>query len=253
MNQDKRERRALIAAIAFLLLGFVILWVTKTILNIEGDVVYVSLLFVPIIVYAIYSGKLEELKGPGGLEAKFTKAANEPVNVASEEVAPSVEEMQIVVKEGLNLLEEKKRQLNEAQPIVMIMELGKENYYRSNDVLAYLELLSQFRNFKFVVFVDSKRQFVAYMPSWAAKGLLSKQELGREFINVINRGNRQELFRYPGVVSETIRTQSTNAEALREMTKRNLEALVVTDESNQLRGVVEREQVLSRMILSLTK
>lgn len=253
MNQKNKERNALFAAIAFLLLGFAVLWVTKTILSIEGDLVYVSLLFVPIIVFAIYSGKLEELKGPGGLEAKFTKAANESVSAASEEVAPSVEEMQIIVKEGLNLLEEKKRQLNEAQPIVMIMELGKVNYYKREDVLAYLELLSQFRNFKFVVFVDSKRQFVAYMPSWAVKGLLSKPELGYEFINVINNGNRQELFRYPGVISETIRTQSTNAEALREMTRRNLEALVVIDERNQLKGVVEREQVLSRMILSLTK
>ena len=76
-NQRKKERTAVLVAIVFLGLGLVVLWITKTILNIEGDVIFVSLLFVPIIVYAIYSGKLEELKGPGGLEAKFSKAANE--------------------------------------------------------------------------------------------------------------------------------------------------------------------------------
>jgi hypothetical protein len=252
-NQGKKELRAILIAILFLALGLFVLWITKTLLNIEGDLIFVSLLFVPIIVYAIYSGKLEELKGPGGLEAKFARAANESVSVASEEVAPSVEEMQIVVKEGLNLLERKKQMLNEAQPIVMIMELGKHNYYRREDVFAYLELLSQFRNFKFVVFVDKKRQFVAYMPIWAVKGLLSKPQLGEEFIATINNELSQELFRYPGVVKETIHMQSTNAEALREMTRQNLEALVVTDKDNQLRGVVEREQVLSKMMLSLTK
>src|SRR6266516_2473000 len=103
----------------------------------------------------------------------------------------------------------------------MVMELGKRNYYQREAVLKYLEMLSQFRNFKFVVFADKSNQFVAYMPSWAVKGLLSKQQLGDEFIRVINQGQKQELFRYPGVVRETIRTQSTNAEALREMTRQN--------------------------------
>jgi len=52
-------------------------------------------------------------------------------------------------------------------------------------------------------------------------------------------------------VGETILTHSTNAEARREMMRQNLEALVVTDENNQLMGIVEREQILSRMMLSL--
>jgi hypothetical protein len=252
-KQENREGKAIIAALGFLLLGLVALWVTKSILEIEGDMVYVALLFVPILIYAIYSGKLEELKGPGGLEAKFTKAANESVNPASEEIAPSVEDMQIVEKAGMNLLEQKRKQLNEAQPIIMIMELGKGDYYRRDAVLAYLELLSQFRNFKFVVFVDSNKEFVAYMPTWAVSGLLRKPELGYEFIDVINSGDKTALFRYPGVIGETIRTQSTNVEALQEMTKQNLEALVVIDENKKLKGVVEREQILSRMMLSLAQ
>ena len=128
----------------------------------------------------------------------------------------------------------------------MIMELGKTNYYRREDVLAYLELLSRFRNFKFVVFVNSKRQFVAYMQSWAVKGLLSKPQLGDEFIYTINNGLTQDLFRYPGIVKETIHMKSTNTDALREMTRKNLEALVVTDENNQLGGVVEAQQVVEQ-------
>jgi CBS domain-containing protein len=37
------------------------------------------------------------------------------------------------------------------------------------------------------------------------------------------------------------------------MLEQNIEALVVIDEQRKLRGVVEREQVLSRMMLSLVR
>jgi len=252
-KRDNQEIRAIVTSILFLALGFLVLWVAKSIMKIEGDAVFISLLFIPILVYVIISGKIEELKGPGGLEAKFAKAANETITAASEEVRLSMEDMQIVLKESMSLLEKKRRELNEAQPIAMIMELGKRNYYGREAVLGYLEMLSQFRNFKFVVFVDNNKRFVAYMPSWAVKGLLSKPELGNAFISAVNEGIATDLFQYPGIVRETIRTCTTNVEALREMMRQNLEALVVTDENNQLTGIVEREQILSRMMLSLAK
>ena len=199
----------------------------------------------------IISGRLEELKGPGGLEAKFSKVANESISAASEKV--QVDEMRSVEKLGVDLLERKIQELDDSQPIVMTMELGNIDYYSRQAVFQYIETLSQFRNFKFVVFVERTNQFVAYMPIWAIKKLLLRRSfLGDEFIDVINHGFKQELFSYPGVVRETIHMQSTNADALRKMTRLNLGALLVIDESEVLRGIVEREQILTRMMLSLT-
>jgi hypothetical protein len=258
-----KEIRAIWLSVLFLFLGCIVAWIIKSVLKIEGDAVFVSLLLIPLLVYAIISGKLEELKGPGGLEAKFAKAASESVSIASEEIKPSVEEMQMVSKESVKFLERKQREIDETKPIVMLMKLGKtseddysqseRDYYGRQAVLQYLEALSKFRNFKFIVFVDINQRFLAYMPSWALKGLLSEPELGGRFIRAVNQGRKSELFRYPGLVREAIRTQSTNAEALREMMRQNLEALIVTDENDRLAGVVEREQVLSRMMLSLVR
>jgi predicted transcriptional regulator len=53
-------------------------------------------------------------------------------------------------------------------------------------------------------------------------------------------------------VSKAISTKSTNAEALREMIERNSRFLVITDENNRLKGIVEREQVIGKMVLALT-
>lgn len=75
---DKQEIRAIVSFILFLALGFFVLWIAKSVMKIEGDVVFVALLFVPLLVYVILSRKLEELKGPGGLEAKFAKTVVNP-------------------------------------------------------------------------------------------------------------------------------------------------------------------------------
>jgi predicted transcriptional regulator len=91
------------------------------------------------------------------------------------------------------------------------------------------------------------------MPSWAAKTVLNTPNMGAEFVTVINDGDPNKLFQYPSVVRKALSTRSTHAEALREMIQRNVEALVVTDETNQLKGIAEREQILSRMMLALTE
>ncbi len=73
------------------------------------------------------------------------------------------------------------------------------------------------------------------MTAWVTKYLLSSPGRSEEFVEVLNEG-RQELFSYPGIVRKTISTSSTNAEALREMMAKDLEALVVTDEDSRLKG-----------------
>jgi CBS domain-containing protein len=69
----------------------------------------------------------------------------------------------------------------------------------------------------------------------------------------ISEGNIGELRRYPGIVTRTISTKTTNFEALQKMTAQNIEALVVIDEDGKLKGVVEREQILSKLLLGMAK
>ena len=91
------------------------------------------------------------------------------------------------------------------------------------------------------------------MPAWAVLQILRMDALGDEFVRIINEGSIQELQRYPGVVTRTISTKATSIDALREMTAQNLEALVVIDENRNLKGVVEREQILSKLLLAMAR
>ena len=54
------------------------------------------------------------------------------------------------------------------------------------------------------------------------------------------------------MLRQIVPTSATNADALSAMTANNLGAIAVLDEDRRLRGVVEREQLVSKLVLSLT-
>jgi hypothetical protein len=245
------EMAAIIVSLLFLIIGILMIWVVRKSMDMQGEAVFIALLLIPIVIYAVITGRIGSIKA-GGLEANFV---DEPVGTVFDIVGTSIMDIQLVQKVGpvsMKTLEEMQRQLREDQTIVMTIGFGNQHYTRQ-DAYDYLKALSHFRNFKFVVFLDQASRFVAYMPSWAVTSLLNQPELGEEFIKVINEGRTSDLWRFPGVIRDTIRVQDTSAAALREMMQRNLEALVVIDENKQLKGVVVLTQVLSRMMLKLAR
>lgn len=253
----KKELRPLLFSLLFLGLGVFILWVANYLLQQDpatsmGDVVLVSLLVMPILIYAIISGSLTELRGPGGVGATFNAVATAPVSETTAHDRVSIEEDSLILaKGGVDELERQIHSLDENRASVMTVTFGASQY-TPVALLEYVEALWQSRSFKFVVILDRDGRFLAYMPAWAAKNLLNSPGKNEEFVRVLNEG-LQELFRYPGVVRKTISTRSTNAEALREMMAKDLEALVVTDEDNRLKGIAEREQILTKMVLDMTR
>ena len=247
------ESIAVLVAVLFLVLGFLVLWITKVALNIEGDAVFVSLLLAPMFVYMIISGRLKELRVPGGLEAKFVYVAKKPIEATGETIEGSVRDMQEVAKAGLTELERAMQHIDESKPIILTLVMRSPDPYQPDLLQDYLKTVSQYRTFKFVVILDQTNRFVAYLSVWIARRILEMEALRVEFVEAINDGRVRELRRYPGVVTKTISTKTTYIQALQEMTDRSLEALVVIDENDRLRGMVEREHVLSQLMLALSK
>jgi hypothetical protein len=251
-SQSKNELAALSIAVGALALGFIVVWLARTVIQSIDSSVLIALIILPLLVYLSASGKLAEFKAPGGIEAKFIRAGAESVSPASEMVA--YDNPQVVSKDEVRrLMERKAKEIDQSKPIIMTMSVGGMAQYSAKDVEQYMSVLNQFRNFKCVLFLDQDEKFVAYMPSRALKQLLQAPDLAQEFLDAVNKGQMTQVLWYPGVVKKTISTNSTNADALREMLEQNIEALVVIDEQRKLRGVVEREQVLSRMMLSLVR
>ena len=257
--------------VPLLVLGFgvIVLWAITRFVNEAqtsvGDVVLALLLVLPILIYAIVSGKLTELKGPGGVEAKFTAAATTPVAETASHDSVSFDELLTVsadrgqdLDKGQEQLGKRVRRFTEIQPIVMVITIGEDSYREGDEnehiksLQTYVEQLSRSRNFALVAFLDEHNNFVAYMPSWVINNRLSDDDRARDLFRAIKENNRQKLFEYPGILRDTISPNAPNSEALRKIVTSNLDFIVVVDENNRLKGVIEREQVLSKMVLALT-
>lgn len=248
--------RPILLSILFLALGFLALWLTKNVLKIEQDVVLACVAVIPILVYLIFSGRLSEVSLPGGTSLKLFEALQRPLSTENKfnTKQVEVEEAYVIEKKEVELLERRPPD-DYAKYIMLTMVLGRRTYYDNEAILKYLKVLSQFRNFKFLVILDDDGKVFAYMFVWQARQFLEKevQRHRDDFAEFINNGYKQGLMRRYELISETVRTTDTNMTALEKMARLKTDAIVVTDENNMLKGVVEREQIISEFILAIAK
>jgi hypothetical protein len=141
--------------------------------------------------------------------------------------------------------------LSEAQPIVLNIILGNHENKRER-LVDVVRRLSSFRSFKLIVFLDQGRHVKAFMQSWAAFKLLSDVDQGEKFVSAINEHNIDQLNAIVDhLVTKPLSVQDSNAEALRWMTRTDFEAFAVVDSYFRLKDVVERDDVVAKMMLAL--
>jgi len=250
-KENEKDKIAIIISILFVAIGFIIIIFYKLFIGATSDNIIIILLLIPFLIYLAASGKLREFKG-FGLEAKFSEAAREPIKVTAQTLEASQHDFEIVEKESVLFLEQKQKELTGTKPIILTTILGiGPNYYKRDAMLKYIEILSRFRNFKFVVFLDNNYHFVAYISVNSIREILRDDNLAWKFIEALNYDERQEIFKYPGIIRNTISYESSNADALREMEANNLKAMVVIDKYNNLKGIVTRDQIIDKIILAL--
>lgn len=249
LTRNRREIGTILLTLSLVGGGLAVLWFAKSVAGLEGEAILVALLIIPLVVYAVASGRLEEIRG-GGIEARFAR-------VATATVSPDSTQLPVDAMYGVEKANPRElpavldRLADETAPIGLTIVLGKDRYTR-DALRKYLIALGQLPLFKFVVFVDLEGRFEAYMPHWLLSRLLEGPRAAA-FVTALNEGRIGTIRRYPGVVRHAITTKHTNEHALREMEQQGLEAIVVVDEERRVVGIVERERVLSTMLLALSE
>jgi hypothetical protein len=77
MNEAKKSILATCIAVVLLAIGIGVLWLTKKVLQIEGDAVYVALLLVPVLVHLALTGKLRGVSAFGASLDFFRERADQ--------------------------------------------------------------------------------------------------------------------------------------------------------------------------------
>ncbi len=239
----------------------------------------IAILLVPVLIYLILSGKLLQLDA-GGVSAKFNNAAQKPlidkdgINNIPLEIEPVTPDEKMGEGELPALLRKKAEKLQqmdiERRSGSLIVTVRLHSYYDDRALLYYLQGLSRFRNFTYLVIFDEGQEVFAYTSAWCAIQILQlelelkdeqensymmqryREIFGRGFVEAIKEGNTEALSRY-ALSRVRVRSADKTLDVLKMMTELNMNELIVTDENDRLKGIVQREQVLSRFILAVAQ
>jgi hypothetical protein len=236
-------------ALFFLLAGLGVVWFAKAIAGVTSSAVLSVLVIIPALLYVILRGDLAELRGPGGWAATF-RITNASVTFAAQKFDITTA-VQIIEKGTIDELNRLTSKFAGDQPVLMTVSMSE--HYDIQAMGTYVQVLSTWPSFKLVAFLDESQCFIGCASPSGFYSIIRNPLLGYEFLRAVQNSNQSELFRYPGVLRNVISTGATNAEALEIMDQNGLEALAVVDEDRHVKGVVERDQLMSKLILSLVK
>jgi CBS-domain-containing membrane protein len=101
-----------------------------------------------------------------------------------------------------------------------------------------------------VVFLDHDDRVVGYVRSDVLARQLETHTTARPFLEAVNGGR---LPRDRSLRSEFLSPATTTEEALSRMTTLRVDAMLVRDDQRRLAGLVEREDVLARLLLAAAR
>jgi CBS domain-containing protein len=225
----------------FLAAGICAVWFVESLLEVESDAVLVAILVVPPLLYLTLSGRVSEIAG-GGLTVRLNAVSRAPVSdvYVTADFGPSSDPNQPIAKTDPN------------KPHVVTLTHGRK--YQRDRVLGRLKELAATSPVPLLIVLDDHDRVLAYTTYPSALDLLTNEQRGDKFIQLVAEG---ELDAFDGgggfsaVKTETLPQNATNAEALATMEESGLDALVVVDRKGRFKGILERDRVLSRMMLAL--
>ena len=134
---SKREIFTILASILVLIAAGFILYFMDRHLGAVDEAIFISLLLVPIIVYALASGRLAEFSGPGGWGAKFRAEATS--QVTGNQIIQS-DDLQFLEKGDLRSLSDYVRGLNPNLAAALTLRVGHGGYQK-RAIINYLKTL----------------------------------------------------------------------------------------------------------------
>ena len=81
----RAELSALGGALLFVAIGFAAILLVAKVADVKDGTVLASLLIVPALLYLLLSGRVSDLKGPGGLEVQLAKVATQTIPMSGHE------------------------------------------------------------------------------------------------------------------------------------------------------------------------
>lgn len=132
--------------------------------------------------------------------------------------------------------------------------------YNAAAMQQYLETLSKYSFFRFVVFFNSDMTLFGMMDARKLLATLENPGTGQNFASLaalVNSGtadDKAQLAKLPGFVpaSAAVKPDTNKRDVLQQMETKNVDWLPVLKPNNQLQGIVDRSRLVASLILDVT-
>jgi len=248
-----RDLIAAATAVLFAVLGFAAIYVVAKVADVTDGAVLAVVLIVPALLYLMLSGRVNEFKGPGGLEVRLSEVAQQTIPVygtAAHGGALAYEELRAVETGRRESFLRRIQDITPREPVILTLTLGSKSI-NGEAAANYARGLTQFPRFRFVAVLDSSGHLISYMDERAFRHLVEADVVdAQELLNNIEHSHVGEIRGSAGMIVDTVTPGTNIADALREMERLRLNALLVA-EHGQVKGIVERDRLANALLLSL--
>ena len=244
-----RDVQAILISGAALIVATILLAFLAHIGPVDGAS-FIAVLLVPLLLFALLSGRLEELSGPGGWGAKFRMIVASPVGTTG--LISEVVQLQLIEKSGLKSLRSIDAQLDPKQANALVLRVGSQDY-SSEDIKAYLRTLKAVGTGTYVVFVyRASGNFIGSASADQVLAILDSRFAVNEFMGALQSSEQEPFKGYDFLTTRTLSATDTNKIALDSFRESGAAGLVVLADGQKPVGVVDRSRLLTKILASLS-
>lgn len=253
-SKQSRDVKGLIAAGGALTASVVVFWIMSR-ANGFDSVSFIGILAALLIIYGAVSGRITEFTGPGGWGAKFREAAAESVDPEAGILMTEMDEAQMIEKMGLSSLLDRVATLSPGKPTLLTVRGGRgEDYYQTYALADYLNAVRQVSGRTLLAVLDDAGRLVATGEAAHIAPILQGHDgQGQDFIDHLNSDSIDWARSHKALTTKRLRADQSSEAALVEMFNDDTDLLVVVDAQDKPVGVVERDKLVARLVLKLTK
>ena len=205
------------------------------------DMSWIALALAPLVIWLITTNQLAEFSG-FGLAFKLNEVAAKSVSIENDGALIDPEPISSDTKQGLGKIDSFIRRRVSA----ITLQTNRPNYYNNRAIGEYLERLTQYPFFRFVLFTNPAGEFWGIID---ARKLL--YEIRDNRLNIVALLEAKTIDRIPGLTRFSIQENSSKRRTLELMDKEGLSEIPVVDRHQRFIGIVTREKITSSIVVQL--
>lgn len=240
---------ALGIAFAVFAVAVLVAWLIKR-FQITDSVGFLVVILLPFAAYGVASGYVAKVTLPGGWAAEFRQTA--AAKVQSTDLIAEAQPIDVIAKGSAIDIPQIRDGLTIGHPLAISLQLGRQGYYRPDAIATYLRTSLAFDPDLTVIFLDV--QSGAFVASTSGKSVLAAVDMeasADRLVDAVERGNLDDLARLVGLTRSFVTDTTTNTQALQMMQDDGVDALIRLDEGGAPTGVVRRDTIIGKLMLTL--